>query len=67
MTDIDLGKLTDRELLLLTAQKVNESCEAGEDRERRIHILESKVSWIIGLLASSGVLGGGVYSVIKWG
>lgn len=63
MADLDLGELSDRELLLLTAQHVNELCGHVDRQNGRISKLEQWRNQAIGALAVLTVL---VSAAVSW-
>lgn len=63
MNDIDLGNLSDRELLLLTAQHVNELCGHVAALNNRTTKLEQWRSQAVGALAILAIL---VSAAVSW-
>jgi len=54
MTRIELETKSDRELLLLVAERVNAICEQVESQNGRIRALESWRNWQAGAIAVLG-------------
>lgn len=63
MSSIDLGNMTDRELLLLTAQHVNELCTHAAAQNGRIDKLEEWRNQAIGV---GIVLGVAIPAAVSW-
>lgn len=67
MGKIDYETKSDRELLIISVENVNELCEKVENHESRLRKMEGKVAWLIGALSVAGVIGGSFGAVVKWG
>ena len=63
MSSIDLGNMTDRELLLLTAQHVNELCTHAALQNGRLAKLEEWRNQAIGVRI---VLGVAIPAAVSW-